>query len=61
MTGHMRVEQVATCRGIRSYIDRHLYDAGPRGEGLTWLGYGEVPELQAIIAASPTRWATLTG
>ena len=37
----------------RSYIDRHLHDAGPRGEGLTWLGYGEVPELQALIAASP--------
>lgn len=37
----------------RSYIDRHLHDAGPRGEGLTWLGYGDVPELQAMIAASP--------
>lgn len=37
----------------RSYIDRHLHAAGPRGEGLTWLGYGETPELQAMIAASP--------
>lgn len=37
----------------RDYIDRHLHDAGPRGQGLTWLGYGEVPELQAMIAASP--------
>ena len=37
----------------RDYLDRHLHDAGPRGEGLTWLGYGEVPELQAMIAASP--------
>jgi DNA-binding transcriptional LysR family regulator len=27
--------------------------AGLRGEGLTWLGCGEVPELQAMIAASP--------
>lgn len=37
----------------RSYIDRHLHDAGPRGEGLTWLGYGPAPELAAMIAASP--------
>ena len=37
----------------RSYIDRHLHDTGPRGEGLTWLGYGEVPELEAMISASP--------
>ncbi|MCE0506624.1 LysR family transcriptional regulator [Roseivivax sp. GX 12232] len=37
----------------RSYIDRALHDAGPRGEGLTWLGYGPVPELEAMIAASP--------
>jgi DNA-binding transcriptional LysR family regulator len=42
----------------RSYIDRHLHDAGPRGEGLTWLGYGDVPELQAMIAASPFSRAT---
>ncbi|MFT6774266.1 MAG: DNA-binding transcriptional LysR family regulator [Paracoccaceae bacterium] len=37
----------------RSYIDRHLHDAGPRGEGLTWLGYGGAPEMQAMVAASP--------
>lgn len=37
----------------RSYIDHNLHDAGPRGESLTWLGYGEAPELQAMIAASP--------
>lgn len=37
----------------RSYIDRSLHQAGPRGEGLTWLGYGEAPELKAMIAASP--------
>jgi len=43
----------------RDYIDRHLHDAGPRGERLTWLGYGEVPELQAIIAASPFPRATV--
>ncbi|GAB5446289.1 LysR family transcriptional regulator [Gymnodinialimonas sp.] len=43
----------------RPYLDRHLHDAGPRGEGLTWLGYGEVPELQAMIAASPFPRATV--
>lgn len=43
----------------RDYLDRHLHDAGPRGEGLTWLGYGEVPELQAMIAASPFPRAML--
>ena len=43
----------------RDYIDRHLHDAGPRGQGLTWLGYGEVPELQAMIAASPYPRATV--
>lgn len=37
----------------RSYIDRTLHQAGPRGEGLTWLGYGEAPELKAMIATSP--------
>ncbi|WP_371153848.1 LysR family transcriptional regulator [Jannaschia sp. 2305UL9-9] len=37
----------------RDYIDRHLHDAGPGGRGLTWIGYGAVPELQAMIAASP--------
>lgn len=37
----------------RSYIDRELPKAGPRGAGLTWLGYGEVPVMQSYIAASP--------
>lgn len=37
----------------RSYIDANLAIAGPRGKGLTWIGYGEVPELQAMIAATP--------
>jgi DNA-binding transcriptional LysR family regulator len=43
----------------RSYIDHNLHDAGPRGEGLTWLGYGDVPELAAMIAASPFPRAAL--
>lgn len=37
----------------RSYIDRALPEAGPRGRGLTWISYGPVPEMQAYIAASP--------
>ena len=28
-----------------------LPDAGPQGQGLTWIGYGEVPELLAHIQA----------
>ncbi|MEL6551582.1 MAG: LysR family transcriptional regulator [Pseudomonadota bacterium] len=37
----------------RDYIDRALPKAGARGAGLAWVGYGEVPELQAMIAATP--------
>ncbi len=37
----------------RDYIDRELPKAGPKGRGLTWLGYGEVPELLDMIAATP--------
>lgn len=37
----------------RSYIDAELPKAGPKGKGLTWIGYGEVPELLTMIAASP--------
>lgn len=37
----------------RSYLDRHFHEAGPKGEGLTWIGYGEVPEMAAMIDASP--------
>lgn len=37
----------------RNYIDRELPKAGPKGKGLTWIGYGEVPELQSLIDASP--------
>lgn len=37
----------------RDYIAQMLPAAGPAGEGLTWIGYGDVPELTAMIAASP--------
>jgi len=37
----------------RAYIDSALPKAGTKGAGLTWIGYGEVPELQAMIAATP--------
>lgn len=37
----------------RSYIDSELAKAGPKGQGLTWIGYGDVPELQVMVAATP--------
>ncbi|WP_425041463.1 LysR family transcriptional regulator [Primorskyibacter sp. S187A] len=37
----------------RHYIDTKLPKAGTKGKGLTWIGYGEVPELQKMIAATP--------
>jgi len=37
----------------RTYIDRALPAAGRKGAGLTWIGYGDVPELRAMIAATP--------
>lgn len=37
----------------QDYIDRKLPEAGPKGKGLTWIGYGDIPELQAMIDASP--------
>lgn len=37
----------------RPYIDASLPKAGPKGTGLTWIGYGAVPELNAMIAATP--------
>ena len=37
----------------RSYIDTALPNAGTKGAGLTWLGYGDAPELDSMIAASP--------
>ncbi len=43
----------------RDYVDRALPNAGPRGKGLTWLGYGDVPELKAMIAASAFPDATI--
>lgn len=41
----------------RDYIDAALPKAGPKGTGLTWIGYGPVPELQAMIDATPFRQA----
>ena len=37
----------------RDYIDRVFHRAGPRGQGLEWIGYGSAPELREFIAASP--------
>ncbi len=37
----------------RDYIDKALPKAGPKGAGLTWIGYGDVSELQAMIDATP--------
>lgn len=37
----------------RSYLDRVLHTAGPKGQGLQWIGYGPVPELQAFVRNSP--------
>ena len=36
----------------RDYIDRTLPLAGRKGQGLSWIGYGDVPELTAMVAAS---------
>lgn len=37
----------------RDYLDRMLPKAGPKGEGLQWISYGPVPELLAMVEASP--------
>lgn len=37
----------------RGYIDAQLPKAGAKGRGLTWIGYGDVPELQLMIADTP--------
>ncbi|UWQ22662.1 LysR family transcriptional regulator [Jannaschia sp. W003] len=37
----------------RAYLDRHLPAAGPHGEGLSWIGYGDAPELRRMIDATP--------
>lgn len=43
----------------RRYIDAHLPNAGSKGKGLTWIGYGDVPELQKMIAATPFAEASV--
>lgn len=35
------------------YIKRHMPDAGPKGEGLTWLGWGNRAEERAWVKNSP--------
>lgn len=37
----------------RSYIDSALPEAGPKGKGLSWIGYGKVPEMQMMVEGSP--------
>lgn len=37
----------------RDYISEALPKAGKAGAGLEWIGYGNVPELQSGVAASP--------
>ena len=37
----------------REYVDTHLAKAGSKGEGLSWIGYGDVPEQQVWIDQSP--------
>ena len=37
----------------RAYIDAAMPKAGPKGAGLTWIGYGDVPELQSMIETTP--------
>lgn len=41
----------------RHYIDTVLPKAGLQGAGLRWIGYGNVPELQAMISATPFQKA----
>jgi DNA-binding transcriptional LysR family regulator len=43
----------------RGYLDRALPGAGPKGEGLTWIGYGDQDEVARMIAASPFPRARL--
>ncbi|MCI2399625.1 LysR family transcriptional regulator [Aliiroseovarius subalbicans] len=37
----------------RDYLDRALPSAGPKGQGLQWIGYGSEPELLSYISESP--------
>ncbi len=43
----------------RDYIDAALPKAGPKGENLTWISYGDVPEMRAWMEASPFPRARL--
>jgi len=43
----------------RGYVDRALPNAGPKGLGLTWIGYGEVPELEKMVAETPFAQARI--
>ncbi|MCV6593155.1 MAG: LysR family transcriptional regulator [Silicimonas sp.] len=43
----------------RDYIDRALPKAGPKGEGLSWIGYGSAPELVEFVKNSPFPKARL--
>jgi hypothetical protein len=44
-------EQLGDARKLSLYTA--IPTAGPKGAGLTWIGYGDVPELQTTIEASP--------
>lgn len=37
----------------RDYLDQNLANAGPKGQGLEWIGYGAQPELLEFIRNSP--------
>ncbi|MCR9134503.1 MAG: LysR family transcriptional regulator [Alphaproteobacteria bacterium] len=37
----------------RDYLDQKLPNAGPKGQGLEWIGYGNVPELLGYVENSP--------
>lgn len=37
----------------RDYLDQKLPNAGPKGQELEWIGYGDVPELLRYIESSP--------
>ena len=37
----------------RGYIDSALPRAGAKGSGLTWIGYGDIPDWQSFVAATP--------
>jgi DNA-binding transcriptional LysR family regulator len=37
----------------REYLDRALPKAGPKGQGLDWIGYGPAPEMLEFVRKSP--------